>query len=246
TGDTEATASAPDLPRKMPRGATFVATLHRGYNYHGELIDNFYVSMNRSRSHWLLWEHGDNQCDDGLYSEVRQWCPARGVERQDAAAALLLAWFRDMVEFYESYYDEYTSVERAGMLSAEQVERLLGRALKKGKRDITEVSLDELLIAADYLEEHGLVEDVPGEDDSGPTAEYWLVTDGELPEEIAEILGARLGAPYVDYAAPKDREQHVCGRYLALSVKTARGLADFLGLRLLNSGSEGLVLVSHR
>jgi hypothetical protein len=120
---------APMFPAKMPRGACFVASVHRGSNRWGELIDDFNISTIRSRSHWLLWECGDNQYDDTRYAEVRGWCLAKGVERKEAASALLLAWFQEAREMWNGHYDEKTYVVSEGILSAEEVNQLLTQAL---------------------------------------------------------------------------------------------------------------------
>lgn len=81
----------------------------------------------------------------------------------------------------------HPTVEKEGLLSAAQVEMLLARALKKGKRDITEVGLDELLVAEDYLEERDLLEPGPRENRRNPDAHRFLGLGAEARFGLARV-----------------------------------------------------------
>ncbi len=81
------------LPKRLPRKrADRFLVLYRGANIHGELIDEYHICLSGNGKHWLMFIGSYDQNDESTFCcELRGWCPATGVDKGDAATALLRA-----------------------------------------------------------------------------------------------------------------------------------------------------------
>ena len=107
-----------DCPRQMPRSARYVAC---GTNPDTS-SDSYYISTNRSRSHWILW-CAWTDWDEGCIERCAvAWCERGGQGERQAAYELLRAWCGLCLADYE----QPPEVDQdGGMLTPEEVRRLV-------------------------------------------------------------------------------------------------------------------------
>lgn len=84
-----------DCPPRRPRSARLVAEIHIfSETPANQRIDTYWLSLDRRRSHWLLWLEFPNEAEGGYESCVYAYLPRRGVDAQAAAQALLACGWR--------------------------------------------------------------------------------------------------------------------------------------------------------
>ena len=116
-----------------PRRSRSIPRIHRGHNIYGDaLIDRYFLARMKAKRDWVLWVcYVDHSDYEGRVIRIPlKWCLAKGLEGKAAASAMLQAtwqgdeWFNDW-----EHVDKRTIVEKAGLLSTEEIAEILHRAL---------------------------------------------------------------------------------------------------------------------
>jgi len=108
---------------RPPRSAKFIASLDMGSGPGGGDYRTYLLSTDKERSGWTLW-HMAHDYDTGkrLYCRVAQGGPYRGYPAKYAAEQLLTKVWLDETD--EGLYFENVLVEEAGLLTAEDIQRV--------------------------------------------------------------------------------------------------------------------------
>jgi hypothetical protein len=117
----------------MPRGATLVIALEAADVRIGA-DNNFYISTDQRRRHWILWLDFEDVEDDWGGRHVQYivaWCPRRPLSRE-AAALALLGGYLDHVRNCLDREIEYHVVGE-GHCSTERFEALQARLEPTGR-----------------------------------------------------------------------------------------------------------------
>jgi hypothetical protein len=78
------------IPKRLPKDAERFLILYRGRNVHGELVDEFFIAKNGTKTHWVLVVGSYDQNDDATFCHVAEfWCSCKTLEKNEAAAAML-------------------------------------------------------------------------------------------------------------------------------------------------------------
>jgi hypothetical protein len=81
-----------DRPATRRRSATFLAKCAWGWGPGNSRLDAYYLSTNRSRSHWILWVDwpgSEAECGEKLPPLLGAYCERAGIDREAAATLLL-------------------------------------------------------------------------------------------------------------------------------------------------------------
>lgn len=120
-----------DRPLDKPASARFVCTLEWAWSPMHSRISAYHLSMNRQRSHWLLWvslPDDDNWDGQGRWThDLVAFGPKRGVPPGVAATWLL----HDMLAMEAEEGEEYLDfmIDDTGLLDVEEI-RAIQRALE--------------------------------------------------------------------------------------------------------------------
>ncbi len=112
-----------DCPKQLPKSAKYVAFVEWSWSPWHSRQDNYYLSTNESRTHWILWNsfEDDNDTSKLIYYPYA-YGPRNGVPAKTAAAYLLLAGWKGEMAEYESDFDEpFHSVGNEGLLSVDEL-----------------------------------------------------------------------------------------------------------------------------
>jgi hypothetical protein len=113
-----------DCPATRPKSARFVAKVDMfSETSMNERTDVYWLSTNRARSHWILWQSyfDDNWCV--WEHQVYAYMPRRGRDARQAALALLECGWRAEREAGH-LTDPPEAIVRDGLLSADEIDRL--------------------------------------------------------------------------------------------------------------------------
>lgn len=110
------------IPRRMPRGATFICQAEWAWSPMNNRIDNYHISLDSARRRWVFWSSWLD--DDGLpwrwvNREAVYVLPRAAAGREAAANALLHAFWLPQVRCGE--IDRYHWLGATGLLSVGQV-----------------------------------------------------------------------------------------------------------------------------
>lgn len=113
-----------DCPPRRPRSARFVAEICMfADTAANQRFDAYWLSLNRSRTLWLLWLEFLNECDGGTESFVYAYMPRKAVQPQAAARALLACGWR--AEFRNGWLPKRVgSVFRSGMFGFGEIDAI--------------------------------------------------------------------------------------------------------------------------
>jgi hypothetical protein len=118
--------STPDgigCPPTRPRSARFVAEVDLfSESSMNERTDVYWLSTNRTRSHWFLWTgYYDDEMGDGWVYQVYAYTPRRGHDARQAAMELLECGWRAERD-REALTERPEGCVRAGLLKAVDID----------------------------------------------------------------------------------------------------------------------------
>jgi hypothetical protein len=113
-----------ERPATRPRSATFLAKCAWSWGPANSRVDAYYLSTNRSRSHWILWVEwpgSEAEWGEKLPPLIGAYCERAGIDRETAATLLLrTVWEAEQ----ESLHGPPTEIWQEGLLSKPTLERL--------------------------------------------------------------------------------------------------------------------------
>ena len=120
-----------DFPQKKPNSATFIAALEWSWSPVNYRQDWYYISTNRSRSHWFFWYcyKDDNDWSNRWVNQIVAIGPKKGTDKYSASIKLLET-------FWIGERDEYDSPDNSfmyysfGILSDEEIKKIADKILK--------------------------------------------------------------------------------------------------------------------
>lgn len=120
-----------DCPKKVPKRAQqFMVTWLDQSPFGGERFE-FFISQNRSRSHWVLWEKACDEMarqmewDYGSDQAVKATCRRSGLSAREAAIELLRAAWKDHVSNCDWEWDwDYMSAPATGPVGSKELRAL--------------------------------------------------------------------------------------------------------------------------
>ncbi len=126
----EAIPEIADYPKTKPRSATFVIALEWSWSPAHSRQDYYYISTNKSRTHWFFWYSyiDDNDWSYPWIHNIVAIGPKKGVDKYEAAKKLLEIFWRGERDEFDSPDDGfgYTSF---GIFSDEEVDPIAKRVL---------------------------------------------------------------------------------------------------------------------
>jgi len=112
------------IPRKMPRGASFLLQTEWAWSPMNNVILNYHLSLNSNQTRWVLW---DSYFDDD--NIPWQWrdnetvsMPRGNIKRQHAATLLIRALWERKRDDYG--YDHFHWISQEGLLDVAQARRI--------------------------------------------------------------------------------------------------------------------------
>lgn len=90
----------------------------------GELLDDIYLSRDRTRRYWFLWLGSVDQEAERYTRQLVMWCADDGFDEETAADALFRGWVRQATTVY-GHYDHNSFPEAGGILSADEATEIL-------------------------------------------------------------------------------------------------------------------------
>lgn len=109
-----------DCPKKMPRTAKYVGGVEWAWSPGHSRQDLYYLSTNRSRTHWILWFGYFDDYDTHRWEHLPYaFGPKIGVSDKDAACELILAGWTN--EIKNGDVDQFHFVVSEGLLSLDDM-----------------------------------------------------------------------------------------------------------------------------
>ena len=126
----DALPSITDYPKTKPRSATFVVALEWSWSPVHSRSDRYYISTNKSRTHWFFWySYYDDNYDFSWKHKIVAIGPKKGINKYEAAKKLLeIFWIGERSE-YDSPDDSFSYYE-FGILSDKEVSPIAKKVLQ--------------------------------------------------------------------------------------------------------------------
>jgi hypothetical protein len=118
-------AGSNGVPKKMPRGASFLLQAEWAWSPMNNRISNYHLSLDSSQKCWVLWVSYFNDTDllwKWETSEDVLLCPRKSLNREEAALFLLREYWRSESEDYE--VDQFHWLNLEGLLSVAQAKEI--------------------------------------------------------------------------------------------------------------------------
>ena len=111
------------IPRRMPRGASFVCQAEWAWSPWNNRIDNYHISLDSSRRRWVFWSSwlDDNGLPWQWLTRERVYVLPRGAASREAAAKALLHAFW-LPQLCREEIDRYHWLGATGLLGVGEVD----------------------------------------------------------------------------------------------------------------------------
>ena len=119
-----------DFPDKMPNSATYIIGVEWTWSPWHSRIDSYYISRNRSNSHWFFWHSyvDDNDFSYPTINTIVAICPKINNDIKLAAINLLKVYWENESEL--SGLDKAYWYRDYGLLSDKEVDPIAENTLK--------------------------------------------------------------------------------------------------------------------
>jgi hypothetical protein len=122
-----------ECPARMSSSAKHVASVCWSWSPANDRLDEYYITSNAKRTHWVLWFGYQHPLDYRQVREPRAYCSKEGLSDKAAAMLLLFMLFRRDLDAHEDpgLWDEV----KPGLLSAEEMSTLAAMIWSRPKEE---------------------------------------------------------------------------------------------------------------
>ena len=119
-----------DFPKRMPRTATYILGVEWSWSPMHSRVESYYISTNRSRSHWFFWHSyiDDNDWSYPRINTITAMGTYKGVNKKEAAIKLLEIYWKNEANEYD--LDKGFMYSSYGLLSDEEAQPIADKTLK--------------------------------------------------------------------------------------------------------------------
>ena len=112
------------VPAKMPTSATYLGQFEWAWSPMNNAIAEFHLSLNRAKSHWILWLGLFNDSDIPWHWERTVWLVAtRGEGPRDTVGVhLTMDGFKALKDAW--VYDRFHWINRGGTMGVDRIEAI--------------------------------------------------------------------------------------------------------------------------
>jgi hypothetical protein len=129
-------AGSNGVPKKMPRGASFLLQAEWAWSPMNNRISNYHLSLDSSQKRWVFWVSYFNDSDIPWKWETAEdvlFCPRENLTREEAALFLLKEYW--LSESEDCGLDQFHWLNMEGLLAVAQAKELAREVWCETKQD---------------------------------------------------------------------------------------------------------------